>query len=161
MDDPFPLVVRTLTALGHVVLYVRALEPALAFYRDIVGLELVARIFGGQAAMLSGGGTHHELLLIEVGDGPGPLTGHRIGLYHIGWKIGDDLAQLRALHDRLLAAGYVIDGMADHTVSQSLYLRDPDGNELELYVDDPTVDWRRDRRWTEAPVKPLNWPPDS
>ena len=62
---------HTVTALGHVVLYVRALEPALAFYRGIVGLELIGRIFDGQAAMLSGGGTHHELLLIEVGARPG------------------------------------------------------------------------------------------
>lgn len=144
--------------LGHVVLYVRALEPALAFYRNIVGLELVGRLFGGQAAMLSGGSTHHELLLIEVGDAPGPLAGRRIGLYHIGWKIGDELAQLRALYDRAQAAEYAIDGMADHTVSQSLYLRDPDGNEVELYVDDPGVDWQHDRRWLEAPVKPLRWP---
>lgn len=105
--------------------------------------------------MLSGGRTHHELLLIEVGDAPGPLAGRRIGLYHIGWKIGDDLAQLQALYDRLRALGHPIDGMADHTVSQSLYLRDPDGNELELYVDDPRVDWQHDRRWLEAPVKPL------
>ena len=146
-----------MTALGHVVLYVRALEPALAFYRDMVGLELVGRLFAGQAAMLSGGGTHHELLLIQVGDAPGPLAGRRIGLYHIGWKIGEDLGQLKTLHDRLQAAGHPIDGMADHTVSQSLYLRDPDGNELELYVDDPTVDWRHDRRWLEAPVRPLRW----
>lgn len=146
-----------MTTLGHVVLSVRALEPALAFYRDSVGLALVGRLFGGKAAMLSGGSTHHELLLIEVGDAPGPLAGRRIGLYHIGWKIGDDRAQLRALHDRLQAAGYPIDGMADHTVSQSLYLRDPDGNELELYVDDPTVDWQHDRGWLEAPVKPLRW----
>lgn len=146
-----------MTTLGHVVLYVRALDAAVAFYRDIVGLELVGRIFNGQAAMLSGGSTHHELLLIEVGDAPGPLQGRRVGLYHIGWKIGEDLAQLRALHERLTAAAYPIDGMADHTVSQSLYLRDPDGNELELYVDDPRVDWRRDRAWMEAPVKPLRW----
>lgn len=67
----------------------------------------------------------------------GRWPGRRIGLYHIGWKIGDGLALLKALHDWLQAAGYAIDGMADHTVSQGLYLRDPDGNELELYVDDP------------------------
>lgn len=146
-----------MTTLGHVVLYVRELERALMFYRDLVGLNLVGTIFHGRAAMLSGGSTHHELLLIQVGDAPGPLQGHRIGLYHLGWKIGEDLTTLRAMYDRLQAAGYRIDGMADHTVSQSLYLHDPDGNELELYVDDPNVDWRRDRSWMEAPVKPLRW----
>lgn len=146
-----------MTTLGHVVLYVRALPPALAFYRDGVGLAVVGHIFNAKAAMLSGGSTHHELLLIEVGDAPGPLAGHRIGLYHIGWKVGDDLTQLKAVYDRLQALGHPIAGMADHTVSQSLYLHDPDGNELELYVDDPRVDWRHDRRWLDAPVKPLRF----
>jgi len=141
--------------LGHVVLYVRELKRSLAFYRDVVGLNLVGEIFGGRAAMLSGGRTHHELLLIEVGDAPGPLTGRRVGLYHIGWKIGESLDALRACKARLEKLGVTIDGMSDHTVSQSLYLRDPDGNELELYVDDPTFQWQRDKGWMEAPVKPL------
>jgi catechol 2,3-dioxygenase len=94
-------------------------------------------------------------LLIQVGAAPGPLPGRRIGLYHVGWKVGESLAELRAARDRVLAAGLVLDGQSDHTVSQSLYLRDPDGNEVELYVDDPAVDWRTDRSWLEAPVKPL------
>lgn len=146
-----------MATLGHVVLYVRELARSVAFYRDMVGLALVGEIFAGRAAMLSGGAAHHELLLIQVGDAPGPLSGRRIGLYHIGWKIGDDLSALRILHTRLQTAGYAIDGAADHTVSQSIYLRDPDGNELELYVDDPSVDWRNDRSWMETPVKPLRW----
>lgn len=146
-----------MATLGHVVLYVRELERSVAFYRDMVGLQLVGEIFNGQAAMLSGGSTHHELLLIQVGAAPGPLQGRRIGLYHVGWKIGEDLATLRAAYQRLQAANYPVDGTADHTVSQSLYLHDPDGNELEIYVDDPKVDWRHDRSWTEAPVKPLRW----
>lgn len=141
--------------LGHVVLYVRDLRRSLAFYRDVVGLNVVGEIFDGHAAMLSGGRTHHELLLIEVGNAPGPLAGRRVGLYHIGWKIGDSLAQLRAMKQRLEQRKVDIDGVSDHTVSQSLYVRDPDGNELELYVDDPAIDWTADRSWMEAPVKPL------
>lgn len=141
--------------LAHAVLYVRDLERSLRFYRDIVGLDPVGRIFDGRAAMLTGGRTHHELLLIEVGDAPGPLHGRRLGLYHLGWKIGETLDALRATKHRLQAAGVPIDGQSDHTVSQSLYVRDPDGNEIELFVDDPNVDWRRDRSWIEQPVKPL------
>ena len=141
--------------LGHVVLYVRELKRSLAFYRDLVGLDLVGEIFDGRAAMLSGGRTHHELLLIEVGAAPGPLSGRRIGLYHIGWKIGDSLAALRAMKAKLEQQGIAIDGVSDHTVSQSLYVRDPDGNELELYVDDPHVDWHQERAWMAQPVKPL------
>lgn len=141
--------------LGHVVLYVRNLARSIAFYRDAVGLTLAGEIFDGRAAMLTGGRTHHELLLIEVGDAPGPLTGRRVGLYHVGWKIGESLDALRTLRDTLRARNVAIDGVSDHTVSQSLYLRDPDGNEVELYVDDPNVDWRTRKDWMEAPVKPL------
>jgi len=143
--------------LGHVVFYVRDLDASVAFYRDAVGLTEVGRVFNHRAALLTGGTTHHELLLIAVGDAPGPLTGRRIGLYHVGWKVGEDLADLRAAKERLEHLGVAIEGAADHTVSQSLYLHDPDGNEIELYVDDPRVIWRHDRSWMEAPVKPLKW----
>jgi len=141
--------------LAHVVFYVRELKRSVEFYRDVVGLNVVGQIFDNRAAMLSGGRTHHELLLIQVGDAPGPLPGRRIGLYHVGWKIGESLDELRALRDKLQARKYPIDGVSDHTVSQSIYLRDPDGNEVELFVDDPSVDWRRSREWMEQPVKPL------
>jgi catechol 2,3-dioxygenase len=141
--------------LGHVVFYVRSLEPAVRFYTEIVGLGLRGRIFGNRAAVLSGGSTHHELLLIEVGDAPSPREGHRLGLYHVGWKVGETLDDLRAVRARLDAAGVPIEGVADHTVSQSLYVRDPDGNEVELFVDNPAVDWQNDQAWMEAPVKPL------
>jgi catechol 2,3-dioxygenase len=144
-----------MATLGHVVFYVRNLEQSLSFYRDVVGLEIVGKIFDGRAAMLTGGATHHELLLIEVGDAPGPMVGHRIGLYHVGWKIGESLAELRQARDRILAQGHVIDGQSDHTVSQSIYLRDPDGNEIELFVDDPRADWKSSRDWLQEPVKPL------
>ena len=145
-----------MTNLGHVVFYVRELQASLAFYRDIVGLNLVGKIFNERAALLSGGSTHHELLLIEVGDADGPLHGRRIGLYHVGWKIGDSLQQLKAAYRNILARHYPISGLSDHGVSQSIYLTDPDGNEIELYVDNPDLDWRNDSSWMEAPVKPLS-----
>lgn len=144
-----------MVTLGHVVFYVRDLEKSTAFYRDVVGLKVAGRIFNGRAAMLTGGVTHHELLLIEVGAAPGPMQGRRIGLYHVGWKVGDSLDELRRTRDRIQSHGHDIDGMSDHTVSQSLYLHDPDGNEIELFVDDPGVDWRNAHEWMEAPVKPL------
>lgn len=144
-----------MVTLGHVVFYVRDLEKSTAFYRDVVGLKVAGRIFNGRAAMLTGGVTHHELLLIEVGAASGPMQGRRIGLYHVGWKVGDSLDELRRTRDRIQSHGHDIDGMSDHTVSQSLYLHDPDGNEIELFVDDPGVDWRHAQEWMEAPVKPL------
>ena len=141
--------------LGHVVFYVKDLERSLAFYRDVIGFEEVGRIFNGKAAALTSGRTHHELLLIEVGNVPGPPSGMRRGLYHIGIKVGDSLEELRTAKQDLERAGIVISGMSDHTVSQSLYLHDPDGNEVELYVDVPGVDWRRNPQAVLAPIKPL------
>lgn len=130
--------------LGHVVFYVKDLQRSLAFYRDLLGFQEVGRIFNGAAAALTSGRTHHELLLIQVGDAPGPPSGRRRGLYHIGIKVGDSLDELRAAKQELEAAGVPIDGMSDHTVSQSLYLKDPDGNEVEVYVDAAEAIWKND-----------------
>ena len=141
--------------LGHVVFYVKDLETSLSFYRDVVGFQEIGRIFDGKAAALTSGRTHHELLLIEVGDAPGPPPGRRRGLYHIGIKIGDSLDALRAAKQELEDAGVRISGMSDHTVSHSLYLHDPDGNEVELYVDVPGVDWKKDPMAVLSPIKPL------
>lgn len=145
-----------MTELGHVVFYVRDLDRSVHFYTEAVGLRVEGFIFNHRAAILTSGKAHHELLLIQVGAQKGPLTGARIGLYHVGWKVGDDLEALRTAYQRVVAAGYIIDGMSDHTISQSLYLHDPDGNEIELFVDNPAIDWRTDKSWMETPVKPLN-----
>lgn len=141
--------------LGHVVFYVKDLKRSLAFYRDLLGFQEVGTIFGGAAAALTSGRTHHELLLIQIGDAPGPQPGRRRGLYHIGIKVGDSLDTLRAAKKDLEEAGILINGMSDHTVSQSLYLHDPDGNEVELYVDaDPAI-WKENPAAVLSPIKPL------
>ncbi len=141
--------------LGHVVLYVRDLNKSSSFYSEVVGLRQVGRIFHDRGAIFSGGRTHHELLLLQEKDAPGPLQGRRIGLYHIGWKVGDDLNALRDARRRVERFGAEIEGLADHTISQSLYIRDPDGNEVELYVDNPNYNWKENDDWLESPVKGL------
>ena len=141
--------------LGHVVFYVRNLDESLAFYRDLLGFKEVGRIFNGAAAALTSGRTHHELLLIQVGDAPAPPSGRRRGLYHIGIKVGDNLDDLRRAKLELEQAGVSIDGMSDHTVSQSLYLQDPDGNEVELYVDADESVWKNNPAAVVSPIKPL------
>ena len=144
-----------MSELGHIVYYVRDLDDSVRFYTVAVGLVIKGYIFDRRGVLLSGGRTHHELLLLQIGDAPGPLQGRRIGLYHTGWKVGEDLETLRHVRQRVTDAGFVIDGLADHTISQSIYLKDPDGNEVELYVDNPNVDWRNDTSWMSAPAKPL------
>lgn len=144
--------------LGHVVLYVRDLERSRAFYRDVLGWPEVADVGlpSARAAAFSAGRTHHELLLIEVGPDAAALPrGRRVGMYHFGVKVGDTDDELRALLHRVEASGARIVGAGDHTVTHSLYVLDPDDNEVELYVDVPSVDWRSDPAAIVAPTKPL------
>ncbi len=143
--------------LGHVVLYVTDLERMADFYRDTLGFTEVVRQW--PTALFSGGRTHHELLLIEVGGAPrSPARAHemRPGLYHIGFKIGDGPAAAKAAYEELHKKGVLIVGTADHQVTHSIYVLDPDGNELELYAD-VRDDWRRDPNAIMTPVKPLRF----
>ena len=139
----------------HTMVRIADIDESLAFYRDLLGFHEVGRIFNGAAAALTSGRTHHELLLIQVGDAPAPPPGRRRGLYHIGIKVGDSLDELRTAKRELEQAGITIDGMSDHTVSQSLYLRDPDGNEVELYVDADEAIWKNNPDAVVSPIKPL------
>ena len=142
--------------LGHYVLYVRRMQPMVEFYNKVVGLDIVGTTFGGRATALTGGRTHHELLLLEVGDAPGPMRGHRIGLYHTGWCIGTEDEQLLKAKKRCEAHGIRLIGQSDHGVSHSLYVLDPDGNEVEMYIDVEDYDWKNDPTWLEHPVRPLD-----
>ena len=144
--------------LGHLVLYVRDLETSAAFYRDVLGFRPISpAVEGMKAAAFSSGRTHHELLLIEVGPDAQPVPrGRHLGLYHFGLKVGDTDDELREARERVEAAGVRVVGASDHTVTHSLYVLDPDGNELELYIDVAGVDWRDDPDLILAPVRPLD-----
>jgi catechol-2,3-dioxygenase len=143
--------------LGHLVLYVRNLERSVHFYRDVLGWKpVVDSAMGGRAAAFSSGRTHHELLLIEVGEGATPIpAGRRVGMYHFGLKVGETDDELRDALRALLDAGATVVGTADHTVTHSLYIEDPDGNEIELYIDVQPEVWRDNPEAIMAPVRPL------
>jgi catechol 2,3-dioxygenase len=128
--------------IGHVHLKVADLDRSLGFYRDVLGLELTQR-FGSQAAFLSAGGYHHHIGLntweSEGGSPPPPGT---TGLYHVA-ILYPTRARLADALRRVSAAGIELEGAADHGVSEALYLRDPDGNGVELYWDRPRDQWPR------------------
>ena len=128
--------------IGHVHLKVADLERALKFYRDMLGFELT-QSFGRQAAFLSAGGYHHHigLNIWESAGGPPPPPG-TTGLYHLAIVYPTRASLADALR-RVLAAGIELDGASDHGVSEALYLRDPDGNGIELYWDRPKEQWPR------------------
>ena len=131
--------------VGHVVLKVRDIERAARFYRDVLGLKEVARAnFGRPMAFFSTGENHHDIAVLEVGpDAPLPQAGG-VGLYHVALVIGTTLDELRAAKAHLEAHGYTKLRLTDHRVTQSIYLDDPDGNGVELYINaDPAI-WRED-----------------
>jgi catechol 2,3-dioxygenase len=129
--------------IGHVHLKVAELERALGFWRDLIGLQVQQRM-GDQAVFLSADGYHHHVALNtwESAGGPPPPPG-TTGLYHVALLYPDRPALARALK-RLAEAGYGLDGASDHGVSEALYLRDPDGNGVELYRDRDPAEWPRD-----------------
>jgi catechol 2,3-dioxygenase len=129
-------------SIGHVHLKVADLERALRFYCGVLGFELTQR-FGRQAAFLSAGGYHHHIGLNtwESGGGSPPPPG-ATGLYHLAILYPTRAALADALR-RLIEAGIPLEGAADHGVSEAIYLRDPDGNGVELYRDRPKEQWPR------------------
>ena len=142
-------------SIGHVHLKVAELERALQFYRDVLGFE-VTQYYPG-AAFLSAGGYHHHIGLNtwESRGGPPPAPG-TTGLYHVAIRYPTRATLADALR-RLAAAGVPLDGASDHGVSEALYLRDPDGNGVELYWDRPAGEWPRTPDGALAMVtRPLN-----
>jgi catechol 2,3-dioxygenase len=136
-------------SIGHVHLKVADLERALAFYCGVLGFELKQR-YGTEAAFVSAGGYHHHIGLNtwESRGGPPPPPG-TTGLYHLAVLYPTRAALADALR-RLVEAGIRLDGASDHGVSEALYLRDPDGNGIELYRDRPREEWPRTAEGTLA-----------
>lgn len=134
--DPTAPAVR----IGHVHLKVADLDRAIAFYSGVLGLD-VMQTFGAKAAFLSAGGYHHHLGLNvwESAGGTPPPPGHT-GLYHTAFLYPDRASLGRAVR-RVIEAGIPLTGMADHGVSEAVYLDDPDGNGVELYRDRPEAEW--------------------
>ncbi len=149
----------TVRELGHLVLYVRDVDRSATFYRDVLGWRQIMPEPGQDpvgVAAFSSGRTHHELLLIVVGADATPIPpGRRVGMYHFGLNVGETDDDLREALAEVRKAGATVVGASDHTVTHSLYILDPDGNEIELYVDMPGVDWRSDPALIGAPIRPL------
>ena len=138
-------------ALGHVVIKVRDQDKAEAFYNGILGLPIVARMERYHMTFFSLG-NHHDFAVAALGADADKAVANAAGLAHVAFKIGDTLDELRDAKAHLEAAGVAV-RCADHTVSQSLYFHDPDGNQVELYVDGSDA-WKQDPQLV-AQAEPL------
>jgi catechol 2,3-dioxygenase len=128
------------TQIGHVHLKVSDIERAENWYRDVLGFEVTTR-YGSDASFMSAGGYHHHIgLNTWHSRGGSPPPANTTGLYHFAILYPDRPALARALK-RVLESGWPVDGASDHGVSEAIYLRDPDGNGIELYVDRPKEEW--------------------
>ena len=130
------------TRIGHVHLKVADLERAIGFYSGVLGFEITQR-YGPGAVFLSAGGYHHHIgLNTWQSKGGTPPAPQHTGLFHVAILYPDRAALARALK-RLVEAGVPLEGASDHWVSEAIYLRDPDGNGIELYRDRDPADWPR------------------
>lgn len=129
--------------IGHIHLKVSNIDRALKFYRDILGFE-VQQAYPG-AVFLSAGGYHHHIgLNTWESEGGKPAPSGHTGLYHFA-ILYPNRKELAKAVKQLLDAKYQIDGSSDHGVSEAIYLRDPDENGIELYVDKPRNKWSKDK----------------
>ena len=117
--------------VAHVVLRVSNVEEAVTFYRDILGMETVRYDTEAGMAFMSFGTQHHDIGLFSVRD---EATRGNLGLAHVAMVVDGDLADLKVMHDKLLANGRDV-RLADHGMTKSVYFQDPDGNGLELFTE--------------------------
>ncbi|MFL4468948.1 VOC family protein [Tateyamaria armeniaca] len=151
-----PAKVHPDTRVGHIHLKVSDLERAIHFYSDVLGFSVTQR-YGTQAAFLGAGDYHHHIgLNTWHSRGAGPAPERAAGLYHAAFLF-PDRASLGVALQRVLDHGTPLDGAADHGVSEAVYIRDPDGNGIELYRDRAPADWPRD---ANGALKMVNDPLD-
>jgi catechol-2,3-dioxygenase len=128
--------------LNHAVLYVRDAQRAARFYQDVLGF-VVADQYGDRAVFMRTSAdteNHHDLGLFGIGpQAPAPTQGERVGLYHLAWEV-ETLPELAHARKALLEAGSLV-GESDHGASLSLYAKDPDGNEFEVFWQVPRSEW--------------------
>lgn len=141
--------------IGHVHLKVADLERSVWFYTELLGFKVTSR-YGDEAVFLSAGGYHHHIALNTwESQGASAAPAYSTGLYHFAILLPDRLEVARALR-RLLENRWPVDGASDHGVSESIYLRDPDGIGIELYADRPPGQWPRSGGQIEMDTKPMD-----
>ena len=138
-------------SLGHVVIKVRDQQRAEAFYNGLLGIPIAAR-YAPMSMTFFTLGNHHDFAVLAVGNDAAESPAKSPGLFHVAFKIGDSVDELREAKHKLEAAGVQVEAY-DHFVTKSIYFSDPDGNTIELYVDSSDA-WKQDPQLV-AHITPL------
>ena len=123
--------------LGHIVIRVRDAQRSEDFYTKVLGLEVRNRVRDGKMRFFtSNPDIDHEIAVTEIGEAAvGPFP-DQVGLYHMAWELAD-MEELKDAYQVVLDNNVEIAGFGDHGATKGLYIRDPDGIEIELFVDAP------------------------
>lgn len=140
--------------IGHVVLKVKNLERSEKFYTEVLGLRIVDRL-GDKMTFFSWEDNHHDLAIYAVGDDAEDTRRKQVGLFHVAMQIGS-YGELQRAYRFLKEKGVPIRGTSDHGVSKSIYLADPDGNEIEIFSDTLPSEWENGVRPRVAQIMPLD-----
>jgi catechol 2,3-dioxygenase len=125
--------------VGHVILRMRDLDKAVAFYQGVLGMKIAAQ--SEKAVFFRFADYHHDIGVFRAGENADLPKADQVGLAHVA-VLADDLETVRAIHARCKEHGVEIVGAKDHEVTKSLYVKDPEGNVIEIYTDDAAYDWR-------------------
>jgi catechol 2,3-dioxygenase len=131
--------IKGIIKVGHVVLKVRDLDKARQFYCDVLGMTL-ARFDPARGMFLRFNDYHHDIAIFKTGPDADLPKENQVGLVHVALVV-DSLETVKAWYERCKALGVPILGTTDHAVTNSLYIKDPEGNVLEIYCDRPDYDW--------------------
>ena len=119
--------------LGHIVIRVKDAQRSEDFYVNVLGLEVRNRVREGKMRFFT---SNHEIAVAEIGeDAVGPFE-NQVGLYHMAWELSD-MDELKDAYQVVLDNNVEIAGFGDHGVTKGLYIRDPDGIEIELFIEAP------------------------
>jgi catechol 2,3-dioxygenase len=129
--------------LGHVVLKVRDVRRAEAFYTGVLGIPIISRVVQPVCMTMFTLGDHHDFAVIELGDEATSPAAQATGLAHVAFKIGDSIDEFRSAKTELEATEVEIIYEADRAFTKSMHVHDPDGNEVELYIDTSDA-WKND-----------------
>jgi catechol 2,3-dioxygenase len=126
--------------VGHVVLKMRDIEAAKSFYHGILGMK-IADEREGLGVFFRFNDYHHDIAVFKVDEDAAAPERNQVGLAHVA-LIADSFETVKSMYQRLKENDVPIDRTVDHGITKSVYFRDPEGNQIEIYCEVPETPWQ-------------------